>query len=437
MKARMFWLLTVAAFVACFALTGEAGIVYDEASNSIHVQEFPEDMPCTLQKLAKLDPQYGWGKVTYDKASDTYTMAANLIVGFNDGATTFFQIGTKENPTETLVMKGNLIVHPKTISGQKVKMRGNPSAAKIRLTIGDPNDASIKPTVKFDCTAERKYTVYVNVMPVEGGKFKPGAGGDLRVYNATITAVTQKKGGEFGAAGGHVGMAFYGNNVLCNATISWWTGHLLYAAGGGTTIQGTVFENGGHVTYDARYLLTGCTFRNLSTGIFDAGGINTTITDCVFEGNDRNLSIPYTSKSVTAVDCTFGKAKYPDAISVWTRGDKSNYPSFISRRHVIIEVVDEAGKPVKGAAVEVTCDQGEAGAVSNGKQPTGADGRTPGKGEKNAILLTEHLKKAVVKAPAKVTEYTYSIKAGPQAAVAVTGYKPAESWKVVRVVLKK
>ncbi|MBM4080656.1 MAG: hypothetical protein FJ278_13215, partial [Planctomycetes bacterium] len=89
-----------------------ADVAYDAAENCIWVKGFPEEAPATLDTVLNADSKGKWGKVTYDKARDTYTIAASLWIGSDDDLGTFVQIGRKDHPRETLVLKGDLWIRP-------------------------------------------------------------------------------------------------------------------------------------------------------------------------------------------------------------------------------------------------------------------------------------------------------------------------------------
>ena len=106
MRAHQFSL-----FAAIAVATGAfAAVTFDAERNAITVADHPRDAPCGLGQVSDADRKHGWGKVEYDEANDTYTVNATLLIGENDRGSTYFQIGTKANPRETLVMKGGLYV---------------------------------------------------------------------------------------------------------------------------------------------------------------------------------------------------------------------------------------------------------------------------------------------------------------------------------------
>jgi hypothetical protein len=106
----------------------------------------------------------------------------------------------------------------------------------------------------------------------------------------------------------------------------------------------------------------------------------------------------------------------------------------------VVEVVDEAGKPVPEALVKVRCEQETSEIAENATQRTNQLGRTPARGEGGAILLAEVVKQATeVPNEPKVTEFTYSIEASTEgrAPGKIEHFRPTQSWQVVRIVLRK
>ena len=103
---------------ACAAAAAHAAAYYDETARCIRVADFPKYAPCTPATLLRMDRLYGWGKVRYDAATDTYTIAADLFIGSDDGSETYFQLGSAAHPRETLVMRGELVVCPYWIEGR-------------------------------------------------------------------------------------------------------------------------------------------------------------------------------------------------------------------------------------------------------------------------------------------------------------------------------
>ena len=95
--------------LALAARTAAAGVTYDATDKYIWVRSFPEDTPATMDDVLEADRKAGWGLVSYDKATDTYTVSSSLHIGTDEDAGTYFQIGRKGHPQETVVVKGTLV----------------------------------------------------------------------------------------------------------------------------------------------------------------------------------------------------------------------------------------------------------------------------------------------------------------------------------------
>ena len=107
------------------------------------------------------------------------------------------------------------------------------------------------------------------------------------------------------------------------------------------------------------------------------------------------------------------------------------------RRHLVVEVVDGAGQPVKEAKVSFQPEQPDCDLILRPTFTTDAQGRTPGKGQAKALLLTEFVKIATDTPDQPETKiFTYTIiaeKGGKRATI--TEVKPETSWKVVTLKL--
>lgn len=195
--------------------------------------------------------------------------------------------------------------------------------------------------------------------------------------------------------------------------------------------EGTRFEDCGiaiHGTYQAE--LRGCTFANCTTGIVTGSRFPLRMYDCAFSGNERNWAVDYLH--TVAIDCTVDR---------WEGGSYSAERDtfLVSKRHVIVRVVDAQGEPVKGALVKATVPASPAaGDLDVTVAKTGTDGRTPGEGEVGALLLSE----LVIRAPqAEGAEpvregYAWTIEAREGERVGrVEGFAPKESWETVEITI--
>ena len=454
MRSKCGMFVSACALVMVFAGMCCAAITYDQESDTIVVSDFPAELPATPSMLLKNDQMSGWGKVSYDKANDAYTVGCNLQVGMNDGTNTYFQIGSKQQPKETLVMKGHLLVCPYWIKGrnQSSYREATRTLKKVnRITLGDPEDASVTPALKFDCEKRFQYTLMVGMYREADGAYKSGYLGQFHAYNTLITAATQDKAHMFGSSLGKKGTLYFTGRsvILDHCTISWCGGYMTYGTQDANGKRNhIVFENGGVGIYNGQHTLAGSTFRNLELGVRDGGGLRATLTDCTFENNLRNWQLCSSGQYLVCIDCTYDTPKngneYRARIHGKTKELRQAY--FASKRHVVVEAVDGAGKPVPGAKVTVACEQTPAlwqesvlDMLENKTRTTGANGRTAAKGEERPILLVEVTKRGT-KEPNKpeVTEFSYTITADSKGATGeVKGFRPKQSWEVLRLTLKK
>lgn len=427
--------------IACVA---HASVFHDDEARCIRVVDFPEDTPCTLERLLYMDRLCGWGKVVYEQDTDTYIITGDLSVGSNDGTDSCFQIGSRRHPRETLVMRGNLVVHPYWIEGEnREEVHWKAPEAVNRLTIGVPGEDSVAAALKFDDKAGAGYTLSLGAYRAADGTLKRGHGGQLHVHYGAITSATAKPDGEFGSKSGVGGMHLGGDSVvLDHATLSWMAGAATYGMGHNAMVHDSLFDHVGTAIINGKHDLVGCTFSNCEVAIKDYGSLDAVLTDCVLQGNEHNWTLTYSDKGLVCIDCAYDQPRKGNVYQCWenTRTGQTQYPSFISKRHIVVEVVDEAGKPVPEALVKVRCEQETTEIAENATQETSKLGRTPAKGEDGAILLVEVVKQATdVPNQPKVTEFTYSIEASAEgfAPAKLQRFQPIQSWQVVRIVLRK
>jgi len=98
-------LCLTAAFLGAVAVS-RASITYDSGRKTIAVTGFSQETPGTLQDVFRHSTEQDWGVVAYDAATQTCTVKAHLVIGASDGSSTWFRLGTKERPRETLVIGG-------------------------------------------------------------------------------------------------------------------------------------------------------------------------------------------------------------------------------------------------------------------------------------------------------------------------------------------
>ena len=340
-----------------------AACTYDAQTNRVWVENYTEAFPCTPRILLLADRMNGWGKIDYSSATDTYTVAADLYIGRNDGTDTYFQIGSNAHPRETLVLKGNLVVYPFYITGENEEKNASLAERGVnRITLGSPDDESIKATLKIHSDSGAEHSMYFGRIPVSGDIPRWGCyGGQLCVHNSTITAAIQDRAHAIGEAQTKQ-VYLYGNKVVLeNATLSWFAGVITFGMRArSSTIDGCVFEHSGYGIINPKQVIRGCTFRNLHVAVKDWGGaIDAQLIDCIFEDNDANWWL--SRGRIICIDCTFGTPKKGNRL--WRnerlKSGKDENPTFSSRRHIVVAVVEAEGKPVPGAQVLVLSEKGQ------------------------------------------------------------------------------
>lgn len=436
--------ILMALAVFCGLSTLQAGITYDPGQGVIRVIDYPAEWPCTMKQLYAMDQISGWGKVTYAATTDTWTVDADLWIGDNDGTETYFQLGRRAHPREILQVKGNVVVHPDWIQGVNEGAQWWYAKKRCvnRLTLGASNEVGLAATLRLESAPTNAHGIYVGMVPAAPGRPAiRGEGGQLHVFDGTITALTPDAGHAL------AGCTLLGNSlILRGATLSWISGHMSYGMNPGwlhpCIVEDTTFEHGGIATYGGQLELSRCTLRDVQTAVHDSGDLKAVFTDCIFSNNACNWRLPYSDKGVTCIDSCIAPPKGGDVYQAFDdpRTKKRHYPSFISRRHVVVAVADEKGAPVSNAAVKVAATRAGEDLIDNPRATTDSSGKTPGRGQFQAILLTEVIKRAAdaTNQPA-VSEFVYAITVnapGYQPA-AVDNLKPTNSWQVIPVLLKK
>lgn len=376
-----------AIFAVIVAFNLAADITYDGGQDTIVITGFSEDVPCSPWTLYLADKMNGWGRVSFDKTSGTYTVQSRLMVGDHSGSDTWFQIGSAAFPTETLVVKGDLTVFPTFITGL------NPESdyrlakpGRNVLVLGDPRDPNVKATLKLGANAG------LSIGFIEELSRSPQYGGGMRVYNSRVTAEDNVDTARFG--GRFIRFPRKSEIILRNAEISQFKSDI-YSLGYQTSVENCVFAKGRGVILD-RVILRDCTFENMDEAIYDFGGVDATLINCVFKNNKRNFCLRF-DNGVNCVDCEIGEAATPDIVTAWRRDGKTIYPKIVSRRHVTVSVADAENNAVAGA--KVTISDG----VETIDSITGKDGATP------RLLLREYTKQATDNAP-QTTVYVYVVR---------------------------
>ncbi len=418
-----------------------AGITYNSEANLLTVSDFPAEYPCNPSMLYATAQAHGWDVVRYDADADTYTVLSHLRLGLNNDTATYFNLGSEAAPHQTLVVHGNLIVSPFYVAGEhSVASRQMPYRVN-RLTIGEQENPDIQAVLKIHADKENQHSLFVGTLPLPDGQWlRKCEGGELRVYYGTITALTQAWENAIGAPGSSRMVCFAGDVKLEHANLSWMAGFMGYGAR--ITSLNTTYEHGGSAVVNATPRFTtfrGCTFRNLKTAVLDWGGLDMVVYDCVFKDNDANWSLTF-GRGLECVDCEFSPPLKKDVYRSHKLKDKTVYPRFVSRRHLVVRATDSAGKPVAHAKVEVRDTLGELLPLVS---YTDKDGVTPGKesrtsGKISPLLLNEiEIRATDDPKQQETTEYVYDmyVTAPGFEEVVMRNVRALSSWQTVECVL--
>ena len=406
--------LEVAAATAGPPTPCEPTIRYDQARNCIQLIGFPEESPATPDAILEADRRNAWGRVRYDASTDTYTIDAAVWIGDDQSNGTLLQIGDKKHPRVTVVVRGTVWVRPP----QESPLRSDGRESILNnLTLGDPQDATIRATLKIDCETRGQHGVYVGYRSDQSKVWSHR--GSLCVYNSTITAARPDKQHawgkmdytEPGASPRWSSPGWYGSEIrLVGATISWFDGCPSYGAVTGApgpdnslgsmqssrwhVIENSTFEHGGSAVANSQQYVKNCTFRDLQSAVAEGGALSAKLVHCVFEDNQSHWTLgSMGSGGIVAVDCDFGAQKNPIEIrknkisaEEAVRRRVPLCPEVLQRQSLVVRVVDRQQRPVAGAAVVVSAP--DAGQVTRGATLTDQNGQTAADPEADAIVVT-------------------------------------------------
>ena len=425
--------------ILLWAAVASAGVFLVPERNALWVTDYPPAAPCSLSRLAAVDRAFGWGRVSYDQSTSTCTVTGGLIIGANDGSETVLKIGSAERPNETLVMKGDLTIHPYFVAGENKGVYWRVPRRMNAVVVGDKENKAINASLKFDCSPEARFTLRCCRLPWIGRSILQHGGG-LYVYNSQMSPLSPAPGCEIGD--GAEGVHLEGSTVFDNARITGING-MLYRMGPGVNrecvVKDTTFERVGVPIAGGVRAASGCRFINCGTAVMDRGSLDLELTDCVFKGNERNWALTYSDNGLICIDCDWETSKQANQYRVWTdKAGKKRHPRFTNRRHVVVEVLDATGEPVADATVSFTSEQEGCDLLQNRTFKTGKDGRTPGQGQAGALQLTEYITTATdVPERPRVESFTYTITAQKQGRRTTAQHvAPARSWETVFLTLR-
>ena len=395
--------------------SSSSDISYDSARDCLHVIGFPEESPATPATVLAADQRHGWNQVTYDATTDTYAIDSALWIGNDTSLGTFFQVGDRDHPNVTVIVKGTVWVRPP----QESLRRSDGRYSIInRLTLGDPQDDSIRATLKIDCNTRRQHGLYVGYRSHDSKTWLHR--GALHVYNSTITAAQQDEEHVWGckdymAEGSSPRWAcpgWYASDLqIVNATLSWFEGCVTYGCATGVrshgqlaesispgalhVIQNTTFEHGGDGVRNGTQYLRGCVFRDMQTGVAEGGSLCAKLEDCVFEDCRANWTLgSAASGGIVMLDCIVGPQIAPLSLRR-NRISPENavrrkipvYPTCAERQSLVVKVTDGSGKPIPRAMVIASCPA-DPSQVTNGATLTDSSGCTPDDPANGAIVIT-------------------------------------------------
>ena len=419
--------ITAVLFLALLSEAG-AGVDYLPDRNLLWVTDYPADFPCTPKLLARIDDAFGWDKVTYDDATQTCTVACNLWIGRNDGSQTWFQVGSAQRPTETLVVRGNVRVHSTWLIDEKTGTSHSTRNLVNRLTLGVRENPAIQSRLLIDNDGRLGHALMVGGPSGYGAK---NGGGEICVYHGMIAPFGNVP---IGASKGRTKSMVMGGQrrvELVNAAVRDVMGEAFGRHLSEGHFEGVRFERCGkalHGTYQK--VVRGCTFRDCGVAIDGSTRFDLVLHNCVFTGNRRNWQLPY--KHMVLIDCV---------VDDWDKGAYSaERATFaVSKRHVIVRVQDADGRPVKGAMVRTAPSTVPAAPTHDlNHAVTGADGCTPGRGKPGALLLSQLLIRPGEEkgAPHRQTTYSYMVEARSRSRGGrIDRLAPQTSWELITITL--
>ncbi len=195
-------------FAVCFlsgCLSASAGLVcYDRDNRSLHVMGYPASAPATPALLLQLDRLYGWDAIRFDEAQRRYILDAHLVIGWNDGSETCFEIAGAGKSGTTMEVRGNVVVYPAHIPGQNSTLPTSITPpGRNRLTLGTPGSADAGGTLLIESSTNTPRTLYVGfVPPAAQGQTLSGPGAELHAYHSVIAAALAGKDGALSAVSG-------------------------------------------------------------------------------------------------------------------------------------------------------------------------------------------------------------------------------------------
>jgi len=256
----------------CLAVsTAEAGIHYLPERDVLWVMDFPQARPCTPELLAFVDGARGWNRVAYDEAAQTCTVSCDLYIGRNDGSSTWFQVGSAERPTETLIVRGDLRVYSTWLAEENTESMYLGRQRTNRLTLGIPDDPSITASLLIDNEERAGHTIVIGGFSGYGSE---NQGGDLCAYHATIGPAGEVPVGQNERGANQMTFGGAGTVEVIDCVVRGIAGRAFGAQFTAGRFERTRFENCGvalHGNYQE--IVRGCIFTGCGTGIIAGGAV--------------------------------------------------------------------------------------------------------------------------------------------------------------------
>ncbi len=409
-------------FLMIAACLVKAGVTFDRESRTMCIVDFPETVPCRPLNLLRADRMNGWDVMSYDKTSDTYTLNANLRIGNNNSTHTYFQIGSPDHLSETLKVKGNIILYPEYVKGEN-ESKGRDWINS--LAVGVPGNKDSKACLRIVNGEKSKHTIYITRIPKPDGKgylHKPftAFGGTLKVCNGTIGGIGSSPKECMGQPLLYARKVYLENAVIENYKGCFTTGCFPKTC----EVKATVFRNGDMAVHNPGFNMQDCTFENIGTAISGFGGaVRITLKNCVFKNNNRNFLLAYRGSVVDLVDCKVGEAKYPDNFQNRVRGKKKLPPAMLLQsKNQKVMVSGPDGKPLAGMKVRITAKNADKSIYST----SGITVTTDKNGSAVALLAIsgKSIAKDAKTPSVQVYEYTVKVSGGGYPEKTVDTFKP-------------
>ncbi|MDD2710794.1 MAG: hypothetical protein PHV34_22665 [Verrucomicrobiae bacterium] len=248
--------------------------------------------------------------------------------------------------------------------------------------------------------------------------------GSLVLYRGLVSSAAS----EAGAAMGQPVLA--GDVRLLGGEISGCNGNATYGVCGNSEVCGVKLSNSKAGVYNFTGKVSDCVFSNLTVAIKDGRSLDVELVRCRFQNNERNFEICYGGAGATLVDCDISPARFPNVLRRWkNREGEWRSPRILIKRHLVLRVVDDQGRPVVGALVDVNNERADGPVPEYGATLTDANGLTPPAESGRAIYLVESVEEARETASA-FERYTYNLKISANGKTKeIKGLVPGNDWR--------